>query len=563
MKSKRKTYLIAFAISLVAAVTLVFVRFRVKDPVWQELSMGAAVSTISAVILFVFTDIVFKDDSVDKNIQDIKTTIIVSEDIKRFGIREIKNKGQDDLGDFWKTILCSTNDRLFMMAHTLSPWFQEEYEELFFETIRRVIRAGHEVKLLILMPHSDVLNYMNIGETGAYSQKIVNSISNLKEIYASLSDVEKEHFHVRYSSSVLMPYMYIRNDSTTYFSPYLFNGKGRSNFVMAVDEASVFAKSFNQDFNEMFESCKDNRLTLFSPSDQRISKNNSYIASNWAIEDTYKYVFTQHGQMYEAGFYLHFDKARNLVGKTIELPTSYGCPFKCKYCASSSITAFCRISSEYLQILLENILEMHQIKPSDKLHIALTGTGDFFYTSDETMAFIEKVSSKYPFFKFTISSCEWTNELIRKVASKALESKIKYIQYTFINSDNSAIQKMIPNHIGTLSPSKVIELMRTNTTFRWRINYIMIKDYNDSDASFDSFIALFNDEDKKRITIRISKLNETNCSINNEIYPADDCRLDVLCDKCKKSGFNNVYIFKAMKNDNMNCGQLICETQHS
>ncbi len=45
----------------------------------------------------------------------------------------------------------------------------------------------------------------------------------------------------------------------------------------------------------------------------------------------------------------------------------------------------------------------------------------------------------------------------------------------------------------------------------------------------------------------------------NSLYPSDNARLGEINEMYKTAGFNS-YVFYAERNDNMNCGQLITDT---
>ena len=100
--------------------------------------------------------------------------------------------------------------------------------------------------------------------------------------------------------------------------------------------------------------------------------------------------------------------------------------------------------------------------------------------------------------------------------------------------------------------------MFANSSIRnLRINYLMIKGLNDNCEDFKRFVDLV-DCIKNKVTIRISKMNNTIDSKKNNLMPPDINSLFELRDYLLKKGFN-VYVFYSMIDDNMNCGQLITE----
>lgn len=73
----------------------------------------------------------------------------------------------------------------------------------------------------------------------------------------------------------------------------------------------------------------------------------------------------------------------------------------------------------------------------------------------------------------------------------------------------------------------------------------------------DGFVGLFAAL-KENIVVRISKLNETNCSKANGLLSPDIASMKQLEEICTQNGIK-AYTFCSEKNDNMNCGQLITE----
>ena len=63
---------------------------------------------------------------------------------------------------------------------------------------------------------------------------------------------------------------------------------------------------------------------------------------------------------------------------------------------------------------------------------------------------------------------------------------------------------------------------------------------------------------KDKITIRLSRLNETGATKDNHLVPPDCVRLGEINEQMKSAGLQS-YIFYSENNDNMNCGQLITE----
>lgn len=263
----------------------------------------------------------------------------------------------------------------------------------------------------------------------------------------------------------------------------------------------------------------------------------------------------------EAGYYVHY-KGAELVEKVIELSTSYGCPFKCKYCASSSINEPVTVlKPSFLFDMLSDICEKNSITAQDEFVLTMTGIGDYSNTFLETNAFLCRVKDHYPKCKVILSSCAWTDTLISHAAELLSEGiTIKYLQWTYISTNIDKVHDVInnlPDEYDIQSSNIIREAIDKNKALQhvFKYNYLMIKGVNDSDEDFDLFVA-FVKEIKSNIVVRISKLNDTQSSKDNYLEPPTIGRLEILRKKCEENHIE-AYIFWSEKNDNMNCGQLI------
>ncbi len=282
---------------------------------------------------------------------------------------------------------------------------------------------------------------------------------------------------------------------------------------------------------------------------------NNYITKNWTKEETYKYLFEYNDKYIEAGYFIHF-KNKKIIKKVIELSTSYGCPFKCKHCASSTINEFEILEPSIVLEVLDYIIKDNNIRNDEKIVVPLTGIGDLFFTSKEATDFINKASIKYPNIIFDISTI-LLNERILKDLEKIDKSRIRYLQLTYISDTKIRNVVNIPQEI-SYSFSEILKLIQ-DEPYKIRINYILIKNLNDSEDDFikfrDSLIKF-----KNRVKVRISRVNETAASINNNLKCGSIKNMQRLSELLSEKNIEN-YIFYSKKNDNMNCGQLIYQVK--
>ena len=568
--------------------------FATDVPLLDEISIGIIVSILASMLFFILTEFVFKDDSVveeikgkteaiknttnetnnilkegtqtinniDTEVQQIYSAISVSNDIVQQGVCAVKNiDHQDDRDDFWISFLNNAETRLDIIAHTLSPWFKTKYKDSFRRKIIELAKNNHYVRIILLQPQGNNLTYSNVGNVNDYSKKICDSIEQLQKLYNEIPIEKRQFLNIKLNGTYVIPYSYIKNDKQTLISPYLFDGSERSSFIISFGANKTFANNFDDDFQKLFSQKCLISLKSAVLLETYTSQDNRYSASNWEYEDTFKHIFSVKNGLLEAGYFVHYDKHKNIVDKTIELSSSIGCPFKCCYCASALIDGFHLIEKDEILDVLSIIFQIHSLSKDDNIHITFTGTGDFYWTHSRVIPIIEDINREYSRCCFTISSCAWTKKLITEIENLNIADKIKNLQFTYLSDDSEIVSKLIPNHSLDYDITKILQhISESSLKDKFRINYLMIKDVNDSNQHFENFVNTFK-QIKECIVVRISKLNETHCSQMNNLLPPSDEALSSFKEMCINNKFK-AYIFSSEKNDNMNCGQLITENKY-
>ncbi|MCL2859092.1 MAG: radical SAM protein [Oscillospiraceae bacterium] len=289
---------------------------------------------------------------------------------------------------------------------------------------------------------------------------------------------------------------------------------------------------------------------------EKFETKNQYKTKNWDTEHTFKYLFKSDDKVIEIGYFIHF-KDNQEVKKVIELSSSYGCPMKCKFCASEVIEDFKLITSKELIEIVDYIFNDNNIEENAKVLLAITGIGDLTFTLKNVISFINDISKKYKNLRFDVSTIKLNSEILKELEQFKNKDLIRNVQITFV-SDKEDIRKLIPYMEDRIySFSNIAELMKNSMLSNFRINYVMIKGVNDNNEMWSKFINnLILIKDK--IKVRISKLNETKSSQKYNLKPADISDMEQFSKLLTDNGIAN-YMFYSSKNDNMNCGQLISE----
>lgn len=288
---------------------------------------------------------------------------------------------------------------------------------------------------------------------------------------------------------------------------------------------------------------------------------NRYKGSNWNYEHAIKYIL-QLGddELVEVGCFTHF-RDKKIIKNVIELPSSLGCPMRCKFCASSSIPFLRKLSVEEELMIFDYIYQNEQLTCHSPLVISFTGIGDIFFTLDTVENAILNIGNIRSDFQFTVSSCRWTAEMFKRIEKIYEKVIFRAIQITYISSKKDILEDAISYYkldpADTLNFDSTIELIKKSSIPRCRINYLMLSGLNDSREDFLTFISTVTPV-KEKIWVRISKLNVTKASTVNQMSVSTLERMEELKALLEENGIY-AYLFYAMEDDGIGCGQLLSE----
>lgn len=291
---------------------------------------------------------------------------------------------------------------------------------------------------------------------------------------------------------------------------------------------------------------------------KKIYVENNYAGSNWDFEKTTKYILDLDGRTVEAGYFEHY-KDGTLIKSVLELPQSYGCPSKCGFCATSGIEKFHIFTADILTELFEYLYTENSLKNQNYVLLTMTGMGDIYYNYDNVERFLLGLKD-YSNVSVTLSSILWNAELLRKVELLSSQIRIRNIQLTYVTDFDEKLSEIVPIYRQKENKlNEVIAYINQSCKDYYRFNYILLKGINDDQEHFQVFTSKMK-EIKDKIRIRISKLNETEASKRNRLYPVEIEVMERFHRFLQDAGMNS-YVFYALKNDHMNCGQLITENK--
>ena len=294
----------------------------------------------------------------------------------------------------------------------------------------------------------------------------------------------------------------------------------------------------------------DSSLTL----NEIITSNNNYKSKNWNKEKAKRYIFEAKDVILESSYFEHYNHEK-LIKFVIELPISYGCRIGCRHCASG---VFRNITAANEKIILDMALYMlsdnNQNKSSSFL-VTFSGIGEGAFHKQTLSNVSETLYKSFPNSHYTFATSGLDATFIGFCEKLSYIIPFHWLQITYLHHNNDFLKYIIPNcdNLG-FSFSKTLNKIKITKNIQIRINYVMIKNFNDNQTHWEDFIRKTNTV-KDLITVRVSMMNETETSKINKLSPSSLSNLFKLTDLLTMNGYN-AYSFYSAFNDNMNCGQL-------
>ena len=293
---------------------------------------------------------------------------------------------------------------------------------------------------------------------------------------------------------------------------------------------------------------------------EKISKSIDFNSRNWNKEKIDKYLLKYDDKrIIESMVIVHLkdDIPRDL---TIEISNMYNCVVGCIFCASGSLpeSQIFLTADDYLK-QVETCLEESNLDPNDypNFYISFAGIGEPSLVKEEIAKGINLIKEKYNNIQVNIattgfdSSCfDYWNKMNLPIRTLQLSC------YAFDLEKIKYIIKNIPKNYNLFDNIKnAIKYKNNHNICRVKINYVVLKELNDSDEDINNLINCLN-EFKNDIIIKISFLNYTKkCKENNLISPNKEDMLkikNILID----NGFK-CYLFGTENNTELGCGQLV------
>lgn len=581
-KSRRKfpkgvfSYIVIGILGVGIIISIIVLEYKKDEPdisvLWQNILLSILCSVVASIFFILIQKVFTRDDNKElgKQLDIIETSLRRQNELYDSGILSIHPKAHfDKEDDFWRNIIDNTDNRLDLIGHSLSNWFKNEYRDIFCEKIIKMLEQEKEVRIILSANkfEPELVRQAFLKKISKNSlNKVEKTILYFYELAERIDENKKQFLKVYVTDLKEVTYLYIRTDYQCIISPYILSPTNNQNsFLLELQSGTEYAKTFEDDFNDMIERLEFINLSLQKLEIiknmeivQYIKCDNRYAGSDWNIEKTIKLVFQDDNRKYEVGYFEHYFNDR-FIKSVIELPISYGCPSKCKFCASAAIDDFSQMNADQMQKLFEYIYFNKFLYEKDYVLLTLTGTGDLFFNAENVREFLLRLST-YKNLYVTLSSCLWNLQLLKMFDQLSDKLRIRNIQLTYISSKENIIRNIIPIYQERkINFDEIVNYIKSSNKKYYRINYILIEGLNDTIEDFNILKNILI-EIKDKIIVRISRLNETKSTKRNNLHPTSIEIMEQFKEILSEAGIKS-YIFYSEKNDNMNCGQLITEKE--
>ena len=293
---------------------------------------------------------------------------------------------------------------------------------------------------------------------------------------------------------------------------------------------------------------------------KKISKEIISNSRNWNKEIIDKYLLKyDEKRIIESMVIIHLQNntPRDL---TVEVSNMYNCIVGCRFCASGSLkeSTSLLLAKDYLS-QVEICLEKSKKNPIDypNFYISFAGIGEPSIAKIEIAKGIELIRKKYNNVQINIATTGFDASCF-KYWSK-LNLPIRTLQLPFYSCEQEKLKyiiKNLPKNYNLMKNIKeAIEYKKKHNICRIKLNYVVIKNINDSKSDIDKMVEYL-EPVKKDITIKLSFLNYTQKCKENNLFSPNVNQMKNILETIKSKGFD-CYLFGTENNTELGCGQLV------
>jgi len=231
------------------------------------------------------------------------------------------------------------------------------------------------------------------------------------------------------------------------------------------------------------------------------------------------------------------------------VPTQFGCPVRCQFCASNDLPFSKNIDLPTLVELIDKTLVLSKI--DDEFQASFMGQGEPLLNLENLSKTYEYLSSKYPGVTFGLSTIGIPH-LIKTVLEKypKIVGSTKF-QVSLHSTIEEKRRKLIPysSRYSLEELFKSAELLARESGRKICLNYLLFEGVNDSQTELEN-LGRINTE---LFYLKLSKYNPLEKS---RLRTASESTFQHFINKLEKTGLEIHYFESRGTNINAGCGQL-------
>lgn len=289
---------------------------------------------------------------------------------------------------------------------------------------------------------------------------------------------------------------------------------------------------------------------------KRIKVEDNFISMNFDSQIAYRYLFKLNcGNTIETTAYLHY-KNKIPSNLAIDISTMVGCPMDCQFCATSSQKYERQLTPEEIIEQVKLLIENHDNKNIPEITCSFQGIGEPSLMAKEIIS-VSKQLLKLD-NRIILSIATMGNNLKAFEIWRNSDIPIFSLQLSCSGATNNKLKNIMPNSPKIESlVRELIKCTRTKNISKVKLNYILIKGYNDTTEDINSLINIIKNTD---IIVKISSLNNTVNTKDNDLKQSSKDEAIKIVEKLKDNSISS-YVYGTFNDTTISCGQLLFNTQ--
>ena len=220
----------------------------------QNIGLSVLCSIIASILYSVLQLSISSNEQKDivDRLKEMNEKLRIQNELYDSGIVSIRKKSYYDRdGKFWKDILLSSSNKLDLIGHAISNWFDDEYRTLFVGKVTELLKRGNAVRIILSGEEPDI-SKIKAAERNEDQKRNLNKVERtcyeMRIILRGVPRDKRKRLRVFYTDLKQVSYMYIRTDHKCFISPYIYSTTNSSNsFLLELETGVDYSRCFDND----------------------------------------------------------------------------------------------------------------------------------------------------------------------------------------------------------------------------------------------------------------------------------------------------------------------------